>query len=74
MDSLHRLSKVVIGARLDEDPYDLIRLKEDHDRLRSVLIETYFSSEKRRLLVEQSANNLGAFVYSEKLLAHPEDP
>ena len=74
MDSLHRLSKVVIGARLDEDPYDLIRLKEDRDRLRSVLIETYFSSEKRRLLVEQSANNLGAFVYSEKLLTHPEDP
>ncbi len=74
MYSAHRPSKVVIGARLDEDLYGLVWLKENCDRLRSVLIETYFSSETRWILVEQSAINLGAFVYSEELLGHPEDP
>ena len=72
--SLARLREEVIGARLDEDLYRLIRLKENRDRLRSVLIETYFSPETRRPLFEQSAINLGAFVYSEELLKRPEDP
>jgi putative restriction endonuclease len=72
--SLTRLREEVIGARLDEDLYELVRLKENRDRLRSVLIETYFSPETRRPLVEQSAINHGAFVYSEELLKHPEDP
>jgi putative restriction endonuclease len=72
--SLARLREEVIGARLDEDLYILILSKENRDRLRSVLIETYFSPETRRPLVEQGAINLGAFVYSEELLSHPEDP
>ncbi|HET7272199.1 MAG TPA: HNH endonuclease, partial [Rubrobacter sp.] len=72
--SLARLREEVIGARLDEDLYDLLRLKENRDLLRSVLIETYFSPETRRPLAEQSAINLGAFIYSEELLKHPGDP
>ncbi len=72
--SLARLREEVIGARLDEDLYDLIWSKENRDRLRGVLVETYFSLETRRLLIEQSAINLGAFVYSEELLKHPENP
>ena len=72
--SLVRLREEVVGARLDEALYGLIRLKENRDRLRSVLIETYFSQETRRYLVEQGAINRGAFVYSEELLKHPEDP
>ncbi|MGH3147316.1 MAG: HNH endonuclease, partial [Rubrobacter sp.] len=71
--SLARLREEVIGARLGEDLYDLIQSKENRDRLRSVLIEKYFSPETRRLLMEQSAINLGAFVYSEELLKYPED-
>jgi putative restriction endonuclease len=72
--SLARLREEVIGSRLDEELYGLIRMKESRDRLRSVLIETYFSPETRRLLVEQGAINLGAFLYSEELLKRPEDP
>ena len=71
--SLTRLREEVAGARLDEDLYDLVRSKENRDRLRSVLIETYFSSETRQSLVEQSVTNHGAFVYSEELLRRPED-
>ncbi len=72
--SLPRLREEVVGARLDENLYDLIRLEENRDRLRSVLIETYFSPEARRPVLEQSTINRGAFVYSEELLNHPEDP
>jgi hypothetical protein len=64
----------VVGARLGEEGYDCVRTREDRDRLRSVLIDTYFSPETRRFVLEQSAINRGAFVYSEELLSHPEDP
>ncbi len=71
--SLTRLQEEIVGARLDESLYDLVGSKENRDLLRSVLIETYFSPETRRLLAEQSVTNRGAFVYSEELLNHPED-
>ena len=72
--SLTRLREEVIGARLDEELFDLMRSEENRDRLRSVLIETYFSTETRRPVFEQGAINRGAFVYSEELLRRPEDP
>jgi len=72
--SLGRLREEIVGARLDEKVYDCVRTREDRDRLRSVLIETYFSPETRRSVLEQSAINRGAFVYSEELLSHPQDP
>src|ERR671916_902733 len=71
--SLARLRGEVIGARLDERLYELILSKENRERLRSVLIETYFSPETRGLVFEQGAINRGAFVYSEELLRRPED-
>ena len=71
--SLGRLREETVGARLDENLYDLVRSEENRNRLRSVLIETYFSPETRRSVLEQSAINRGAFVYSEELLNHPED-
>jgi putative restriction endonuclease len=74
ISSLTRLREEIVGACLDEDLYDLIRSDENRDRLRSVLIEMYFSPEARQLLVEQSITNRGAFVYSEELLRRPEDP
>jgi putative restriction endonuclease len=72
--SLPRLREEITGARLDENLYDLVRSKENRDRLRDVLIETYFSPKTRRLVAEQSITNRGAYVYSEKLLNNPEDP
>ncbi len=68
-----RLREEVIGARLDEELYGLMRSHENRDRLRSVLIGTYFSPEARGPVFAQSAINRGAFVYSEELLRRPED-
>jgi len=69
-----RLREEILGACLDEELFDLVRSGENRDRLRSVLIETYFSPETRRPIIEQSAINRGAFFYSEELLKHPENP
>jgi len=71
--SLTRLREEAIGARMDEELYGLIESKENRDRLRSILIETYFSPEIRPLVVEQSITNRGTFAYSEELLKRPED-
>ena len=69
-----RLREEILGARLDEKLFDLARSKENRDRLRSVLIDSYFSPETRGIVSEQSAINRGAFFYSEELLRSPEDP
>jgi putative restriction endonuclease len=71
--SLTRLREEAVGARMDEELYVLIESMENRGRLRSVLIETYFSPEIRPLVVEQSITNRGAFAYSEELLRRPED-
>jgi putative restriction endonuclease len=73
MTSLIRLREEVIGARVDERLYGLFGSEENRDRLRGVLIETYFSPGVRPPLVEQSITNRGAFLYSEKLLNNPKD-
>lgn len=72
--SLPRLREEVVGARLDERLYELLRSEKHRDRLRKVLIEAYFSPGTRRAVVEQGVLNRGAFVYSGELLNHPEDP
>jgi putative restriction endonuclease len=70
---MSRLREEILGARLDEELFDLVRSEENRDRLRSVLIDAYFSPETRRPVAEQSAINRGAFFYSEELLRRPED-
>ena len=69
-----RLREEVLGARLDEELFDLLRSEGNRDRLRSVLIDAYFSPETRRPVAEQGAINRGAFFYSEELLKRPKTP
>ncbi len=71
--SLSQLRENVVGARLDEALYDLLRVRESRDLLRAVLVETYFAPEIRALLVKQGAVNREAFLYSKKLLEQREE-
>lgn len=66
--SLHQLRETVIGACLDESLYNLLRIQESRELLRSVLVEAYFAPEAREALAEQGAINQEAFLYSRKLL------
>ncbi len=63
-----RLEEIVLGARLDEALYDLVRVQGSRDLLRSVLLETYFMPDVRDSLIEQGAVNHEAFLYSKELL------
>lgn len=72
MRSLSELRRMVVGARLDDALYNLLRAREPRDHLRSVLIQTYFAPELQVLLVEQSAINYESFLYSNKLLEQHE--
>ncbi len=72
--SLTKLRNEVVGDRLNEKLYDIVLSRENRDRLRGMLIETYFSLATRRPVFEQGAINRGAFIYSEELLERPEAP
>jgi putative restriction endonuclease len=65
---LAALQAVVLGARLDEALYELLCIEESRHLLRAVLIQTYFAPELHQALMEQSAVNAEAYLYSEELL------
>ncbi len=71
--SLTQLEEHILGAQLDEDLYQVLQTRECRDRLRWILIESYFAPEVRDLLIEQGVVNREAFVYSKELLEQPGD-
>lgn len=66
--SINQLNETIVGAQLDEELYSLLCVRDMRDVLRTVLIQTYFSSDIYPKLVEQGSTNLQAFEYSQKLL------
>ncbi len=66
--SLNQLRDAVIGARLDDELYELLQEPRPRSILRTVLIEAYFAPEARPALTELGAINDEAFRYSERLL------
>lgn len=71
--SLNELRETVIGARLDEYLYALLRLEPSHDELRRVLIEKYFTPEAQAAVLNQGIVNQEAYQYSEALLKQAKD-
>lgn len=69
LTTVNKLKEFTLGARFDDELFDLLKVKENRDRLRSVLIEKYFAPEARPLLLEQSKLNDEAYRYSLKLLS-----
>ncbi|MBW1803662.1 MAG: HNH endonuclease [Deltaproteobacteria bacterium] len=70
--SMPRLREVLLGARMDEELFQLMCNPETRERLRAVLIDIYFASEIRPILVEQGRVNYDAYEYGKKLLADPD--
>lgn len=66
--SISQLHETVLGARLDEELYELLCVEQSRNLLRTVLIETYFVPKLQAGLVEQGAINIEAFHYSQALL------
>ncbi|NJO08154.1 MAG: HNH endonuclease [Chloroflexaceae bacterium] len=59
---------VIKGATLDEELYTLVQDAQERDKLRQILIETYFSPETRPILVEVGTITAQSFEYSRELV------
>jgi predicted restriction endonuclease len=66
--SIAKLNEIYSGARLDDELFAFMLNPENRTRLRTALIDTYFASELRPVLLEQAGVNLAAYQYSQKLL------
>ncbi|HDQ71128.1 MAG TPA: HNH endonuclease [Chloroflexi bacterium] len=66
--SINQLRDTVLGARLDDELYELFCSDSSRDVLRTVLIESYFAPEAQSALIEQGFINVESFRYSQELL------
>ncbi|MBN2148000.1 MAG: hypothetical protein JW726_11455 [Anaerolineales bacterium] len=68
VDTLRQLGKLLIGARLDDELFQLLQAAESRNALRTTLIQTYFAQEFHSDLLALGEINLQAFVYSQHLI------
>ena len=59
----------VAGARLDDDLFTLLAVKQSRDVLRAALIDANFDEQTQPLLWQRFAINQEAYLYSSELLA-----
>jgi len=55
--TVNQINEATIGAKLDDELFELVKIKESRDLLRSILIENYFAPEAKPVLPEQSQIN-----------------
>ncbi len=68
IDSIARLRRLVLGAKVDDALFALLLEAEHRDALRRVLIERYFAPEIRANVVEIGHIAVESFEYSRELL------
>ena len=68
VDTLNLLGKLILGARLDDDLYQLLQEAEARNVLRTILIQTYFALEFHPILQTLGEINLQTFEYSQHLI------
>lgn len=68
VDTLNQLGKLILGASLDDDLFQLLQAAESRNALRTILVQTYFASEYHAILLELGDTNLQAFLYSQHLI------
>ena len=68
VDTLSQLGKLILGARLGDELFQLLQTAESRNALRTILIQTYFAPEVHSDLLALGEINLQAFVYSQHLI------
>ena len=68
VDTLSQLGKLTLGARLDDELFQLLQTTESRNALRTTLIQTYFAPEYHSDLLALGEINLQAFIYSQHLI------
>ncbi|MDD2466147.1 MAG: HNH endonuclease [Desulfobulbus sp.] len=72
--SLNQLRTVALGARMDEDLFLLLQQRDNRNSLRLVLLQSSFSEEAQKALLEQAQVNSEAFTYNLELLKVAHQP
>lgn len=68
VDTLSGLSKLILGARLDDELFQLLQVAESRNALRTILIQTYFAPEYHSILLDLGEISLQASLYSQRLI------
>lgn len=66
--AIAKLQQTTMGAKLDDDLFNLLCITESRNLLRTTLIETYFVPSLQTTLIAQGEINVQAFRYSQELL------
>lgn len=74
ISTIKRLRECYYGAKVNDDLYPLLQMQTSREKLRAMLIESYFAPEIQQLLWEQSVLNYDAANYSANLLVTAEPP
>ncbi|KJS03538.1 MAG: hypothetical protein VR65_00815 [Desulfobulbaceae bacterium BRH_c16a] len=70
--SVKRLRQLYLGAQFSEDLFPLLQMPSSREKLRTVLIDTYFAAEIRPTIREYSILNCQSTLYSTSLLTTQE--
>jgi len=68
IDTLSQLQALILGASLDEELFQSLKVEETRNVLRTILIETYFGPVHHSALLNQGAVNIKAYLYSQHLI------
>jgi len=68
IDTLSQLHRAVLGAKLDDELFQLLQVEEPRNALRTALIQTYFVPEYYAALLQQGSVNLQTYLYSQELI------
>ncbi|MFC1524030.1 HNH endonuclease [Thermodesulfobacteriota bacterium] len=68
ISSMKKIRELYLGARIDPELFKLLLMEPLRERLRAVLITTYFPPEIQPLLVEEGRLNSASYEYSRQLI------
>lgn len=74
ISSVGQLRDIALGSRMDEDLFLLLQQRENRDALRAVLLQSCFSCDAQKELLEQTQVNSEAYIYNQELLKIAHQP
>jgi putative restriction endonuclease len=66
--SINSLREKYLGASINEELFQLIQIQDPREKLRAVLVNTYFSPKVQPKVIEQGYVNLASYKYSQSLI------
>lgn len=72
VSSVKRLRQLYLGAQFSEDLFTLLQMPSSREKLRAVLVNTYFDTAVRTTIREQSILNCQSTLYSTSLFESQE--